>query len=86
MGVRWLTYRLVGVDDRVDSNLRAAAYRMAVVGVQPNPAMAAQHARERAVGKSKPNALDQCMRKALSPDWGVWAQRDRLRPNWRAET
>ena len=35
----------------------AAAYRMAVVGVQHNPIIAAHYARKRAAGKSKMNAL-----------------------------
>jgi transposase len=49
-----------------NSHLRAAAYRMAVVGVQHNPVIAAHYARKRAAGKSKMNALGHCMRKALS--------------------
>ncbi len=55
-----------------NSHLRAAAYRMAVVGVQHNPVIAAHSARKRAAGKSKMNALGHCMRKALSLVWGVW--------------
>jgi transposase len=55
-----------------NSHLRAAAYRMAVVGVQHNPVIAAHYARKRAAGKSKMNALGHCMRKALSLVWGVW--------------
>ena len=55
-----------------NSHLRAAAYRMAVVGVQHNPVIAAHYARKRAAGKSKMNALGHCMRKALSIVWGVW--------------
>jgi transposase len=55
-----------------NSHLRAAAYRMAVVGVQHNPLIAAHYARKRATGKSKMNALGHCMRKALSIVWGVW--------------
>ncbi len=63
-----------------NSHLRAAAYRMAVVGVQHNPVIAAHYARKRAAGKSKMNALGHCMRKALSHRLGRLAQRDRLRP------
>jgi transposase len=55
-----------------NSHLRAAAYRMAVVGVQHNPVIAAHYARKRAAGKTKMNALGHCMRKALSLVWGVW--------------
>jgi transposase len=55
-----------------NSHLRAAAYRMALVGLQHNPVIAAHYARKRAAGKSKMNALGHCMRKALSLVWGVW--------------
>ena len=55
-----------------NAHLRAAAYRMAVVGVQHNPLIAAHYARKRSAGKSKMNALGHCMRKALSIVWGVW--------------
>lgn len=55
-----------------NAHLRAAAYRMAVVGIQHNPVIAAHYARKRAAGKSKMNALGHCMRKALSIVWGVW--------------
>ena len=54
------------------THLRAAAYRMALVGTQHNPVIAAHYARNRAAGKSKMNALGQCMRKALAIVWGVW--------------
>lgn len=63
-----------------NSHLRAAAYRMAVIGVQHNPVIGAHYARKRAAGKSKMNALSHCMRKALSLVWGVWRKRGRLRP------
>ena len=63
-----------------NAHLRAAAYRMAVVGVQHNPVIAAHYARKRAAGKSKMNALGHCMRKALSLVWGVWRNGGRLRP------
>ena len=69
-----------------NSHLRAAAYRMAVVGVQHNPIIAAHYARKRAAGKSKMNALGHCMRKALSLVWGVWRNGRDFDPNWGAET
>ena len=65
-----------------NSHLRAAAYRMAVVGVQHNPVIAAHYARKRAAGKSKMNALGHCMRKALSIVWGVWRNGPDFDPNW----
>ena len=68
-----------------NSHLRAAAYRMAVVGIQHNPVIAAHYARKRAAGKSKMNALGHCMRKALSLVWGVWRNRQDFDPHWRAE-
>lgn len=68
-----------------NSHLRAAAYRMAVVGVQHNPVIAAHYARKRAAGKSKMNALGHCMRKALSLVWGVWRNGQDFDPHWRAE-
>ena len=55
-----------------NAHLRAAAYRMAVVGTVHNPVIAAHYARKREAGKSKMNALGHCMRKALSIVWGVW--------------
>lgn len=68
-----------------NSHLRAAAYRMAVVGVQHNPVIAAHYARKRAAGKSKMNALGHCMRKALSLVWGVWRNGQDFDPNWGVE-
>ena len=65
-----------------NSHLRAAAYRMAVVGVQHNPVIAAHYARKRAAGKSKMNALGHCMRKALSIVWGVWRNGQDFDPDW----
>ena len=65
-----------------NSHLRAAAYRMAVVGVQHNPVIAAHYARKRAAGKSKMNALGHCMRKALSIVWGVWRNGQDFDPTW----
>jgi|SRR2546430_7832220 len=52
--------------------LRAALYRIAVVGLQHNPIIAAHYARKRAQGKAKMNALGHCMKKALAIVWGVW--------------
>lgn len=52
--------------------LRAALYRMAVVGIQHNPVIKAHYARKRAQGKSKMNAIGHCMKKALAIVWGVW--------------
>jgi len=69
-----------------NSHLRAAAYRMAIVGVQHNPVIAAHYARKRAAGKSKMNALGHCMRKALSIVWGVWRNGQDFDPNWGVET
>jgi transposase len=68
-----------------NAHLRAAAYRMAVVGVQHNPVIAAHYARKRAAGKSKMNALGHCMRKALSIVWGVWRNGTDFDPNWGVE-
>ena len=65
-----------------NSHLRAAAYRMALVGIQHNPVIAAHYARKRAAGKSKMNALGHCMRKALSIVWGVWRNGRDFDPNW----
>ena len=52
--------------------LRAALYRIAVVGLQHNPIIQAHYARKRAQGKAKMNALGHCMKKALAIVWGVW--------------
>jgi len=65
-----------------NAHLRAAAYRMALVGVQHNPVIAAHYARKRAAGKSKMNALGHCMRKALSIVWGVWRNGQDFDPEW----
>ena len=65
-----------------NSHLRAAAYRMAVVGIGHNPVIAAHYARKRAAGKSKMNALGHCMRKALSLVWGVWRNGQDFDANW----
>ena len=61
--------------------LRSAAYRLAVVGLQHNPVIAAHYARKRAAGKSSMNALGHCMRKALSIVWGVWRNGQDFDPN-----
>ena len=52
--------------------LRAALFRMSVVGLQHNPTIKAHYARKRAQGKSKMNALGHCMKKSLSIVWGIW--------------
>jgi transposase len=65
--------------------LRSAAYRMAVVGLQHNPVIAAHYARKRAAGKSSMNALGHCMRKALSIVWGVWRNGQDFDPDWGRE-
>jgi transposase len=68
-----------------NAHLRAAAYRMAVVGIQHNPVVKAHYERKRAAGKSKMNALGHCMRKALSLVWGVWRNGQDFDPNWGIE-
>jgi transposase len=68
-----------------NSHLRAAAYRMAIVGIQHNPVVAAHYARKRAAGKSKMNAIGHCMRKTLSIVWGVWRNGHDFDPNWGLE-
>lgn len=65
-----------------NAHLRAAAYRMAVVGVQHNPVIAAHYERKRAAGKSKMNALGHCMSKALNLVWGVWRNEADWDPDW----
>lgn len=52
--------------------LRAALYRMALVGIRHNPVIRHHYERKRAAGKSKMNALGHCMKKALALVWGVW--------------
>jgi transposase len=54
------------------AHLRAAAHRMAVVGVQRNSIIRAQLARKPAAGKSAMNSRGHCMSKALAIVWGVW--------------
>jgi transposase len=65
-----------------NGHLRAAAYRVAVVGIQHNPVIAAHYERKRAAGKSPMNALGHCMRKALALVWGVWRNQVDFDPNW----
>ncbi|HEY6957710.1 MAG TPA: transposase [Candidatus Limnocylindria bacterium] len=55
-----------------DAYLRAALYRMALVGTLHNPVIREHYRRKRAQGKSKMNALGHCMKKALAIVWGVW--------------
>jgi transposase len=52
--------------------VRAALYRIAVVGLQHNPVIRELYARKRAQGKSKMNALGHCMKKVLALVWGIW--------------
>jgi transposase len=68
-----------------NGHLRAAAYRIAVVGTVHNPVIAAHYRRERGAGKSKMNALGHCMRKALSLVWGVWRNGRDFDPDWGVE-
>ncbi len=67
-----------------NSHLRAAAYRMALVGISHNPVIAAHYERKRTAGKSKMNALGHCMRKSLSLVWGVWRNGADFDPDWGA--
>ena len=65
-----------------NAHLRAAAYHVAIVGVQHNPVIRAHYERKRAAGKSKMNALGHCMSKALSLVWGVWRNEADWDPDW----
>jgi transposase len=65
-----------------NAHLRAAAYRMAVVGITHNPVIKAHYERKRAAGKSKMNALGHCMSKALNLVWGVWRNGADWDPDW----
>ena len=69
-----------------NAHLRAAAYRIAVVGTVHNPVIAAHYRRKREAGKSKMNALGHCMRKALSLVWGVWRNGTDFDPAWGSGT
>ena len=55
-----------------NAHLRAALYRMGVVGLQHNPTIKAHYLRKRGQGKSKMNALGHCMKKSLAIVWGIW--------------
>jgi len=66
-----------------NAHLRAAAYRMAVVGVTHNPVIKAHYERKRKAGKSKMNALGHCMAKALNLVWGVRRNEADWDPDWR---
>ena len=65
-----------------NAHLRAAAYRMAVVGVTHNPVIKAHYERKRKAGKSKMNSLGHCMSKALNLVWGVWCNEADWDPDW----
>ncbi len=69
-----------------NAHLRAAAYRLAVVGVTHNPVIKAHYERKRAAGKSKMNALGHCMAKALGLVWGVWRNGQDFDPDWSIRT
>ena len=69
-----------------NAHLRAAAYRMAVVGITHNPVIKAHYERKRAAGKSKMNALGHCMSKALNLVWGVWRNGQDWDPDWGSRT
>ncbi len=69
-----------------NAHLRAAAYRIAVVGTVHNPVIAAHYQRKREAGKSKMNALGHCMRKALGIVWGVWRNGTDFDPDWGSGT
>jgi transposase len=65
-----------------NAHLRAAAYRLAVVGITHNPVIRAHYERKREAGKSKMNALGHCMSKALNLVWGVWRNGVDWDPDW----
>jgi len=67
-----------------NAHLRAALYRMALVGTRHNPIIAAHYQRKRAAGKSKMNALGHCMSKSLSLVWGVWRGNRGFDPDYQA--
>lgn len=52
--------------------LRAALYRMSIVGITHNPTIRAHYLRKRGQGKSKMNAVGHCMKKSLAIVWGIW--------------
>lgn len=53
-------------------HLRAALFRMAVVGTRCNPVIQRHYQRKREAGKTKMNAIGHCMSKCLRLVWGVW--------------
>ena len=55
-----------------NADLRAALFRMSVVGIQHNPTIKAHYLRTRDQGKSKMNARGHCMKTSLSIVWGIW--------------
>ena len=63
-----------------NSHLRAAAYRMALVGIQHNPVIAAHYARKRAAGKSQDERPRPLHAQGPRHRLGRLAQRGRLRP------
>ena len=69
-----------------NAHLRAAAYHVAIVGVQHDPVIRAHYERKRAAGKSKMNALGHCMSKVLSLVWGVWRNGTDWDPDWGSGT
>jgi transposase len=69
-----------------NAHLRAAVYRMALVGITHNPVIAAHYERKRKAGKSKMNALGHCMSKALNLVWGVWRNGADWDPDWGSRT
>jgi transposase len=67
-----------------NAHLRTAVYRMALVGTQHNPVIAAHYRSKREAGKSKMNALGHCMSKSLSLVWGVWRNGQLFDPGYQA--
>ena len=55
-----------------NAHLRTTVYRMALVGTQHNPVIAAHYRRTREAGKFKTNALGHRMSKSPTLVWGVW--------------
>jgi len=55
-----------------NTRLRAAAYRMTVVGVQHNPIPRVPYAHKRAAAKSAMNSLGHCSSKALAIVSALW--------------
>jgi transposase len=65
-----------------NAHLRAAAYRIAAVGITHDPVIKAHNGRKRAAGKTRMNALGHCMSKALNLVWGVWRNGVDWDPDW----